>query len=186
MIKEFNIAVIAVLISLTSSLVVNGQEDGNQYFSRNDGSYESTASWFNTNHDDPRTGINPGCKLTTGFQVYIEDSLISECNPMLMSGDAQLNIRNGGKLEVNGDLNHNSNTSITIDQNSSLTINSEMPIEIQSEYDSFKAVLNTLNQIDLPSVYELKSGRKTIVGLKQEDVQKITGAVQDFRKSILI
>ena len=62
----------------------------------------------------------------------------------------------------------------------------EMPIEIQSEYNSFKTVLNTLNKIDLPSVYELKSGRKTIVGMKREDISIITQAVNDFRKSILI
>lgn len=62
----------------------------------------------------------------------------------------------------------------------------EMPLEIQAEYDSFKVVLNTLNKIDLPSVYELKSGRKTIVGMKQEDISLISQSVSDFRKSILI
>lgn len=62
----------------------------------------------------------------------------------------------------------------------------QIPIEIQTEYKSFQTVLTTLNRIDLPSVYELKSGKKTIVGLKREDIDTLTKAVSDFRKSILI
>ena len=62
----------------------------------------------------------------------------------------------------------------------------EIPLEIQQEVKDFNTVLNTLNKIDLPSVYELKSGSKTIVGIKREDITLIKQSVSSFRKSILI
>ena len=118
---------------LLGALLVNGQEGGKQFFSRNDGSYESTASWSDDSHDGPRAGINPGCKLSEGFYVFIEDSLISECNPMLLSSDAKIIIRNGGKLEVNGDLKLSGNASISVDANSSLTINGEIVVSSKAK-----------------------------------------------------
>ena len=121
-----SISLISIIFLIFSSLTLKSQEDGKQYFSRNDGSYESTASWSDSKHDGPRSGVNPGCKLTTGIKVFIEDSLISECNPMLLDGDARLILRNGGKLELNGDLKLSGNALITIDPNSSLTINGEI------------------------------------------------------------
>jgi len=62
----------------------------------------------------------------------------------------------------------------------------EIPLEIQQEVKDFNTVLNTLNKIDLPSVYELKSGSKTIVGIKRGDITLIKQSVSSFRKSILI
>ncbi len=128
MIRSKYIPVFAFSLMLLSALSALSQDEGKSYYSRNDGSYESTASWSDQNHDGPRSGINPGCALKTGITVFIEDSLISECNPMSIDGNAQLLISNGGKLEVNGDLRLSGNASITIDANSTLTINGEITL----------------------------------------------------------
>ena len=196
------ISYFAIVLFAFGSLTASSQEELKSYYSRSDGSYESKASWSDSDHNGPRTGINPGCKITSGSEVLIEDSLITECHKVLIDQEKE----GLGFLMVLGCYMEGLN--IVLDQaqdhdlilfvhllnqqknygnNLKSVLNGyEIPLEIQQEVKDFNTVLNTLNKIDLPSVYELKSGSKTIVGIKREDITLIKQSVSSFRKSILI
>ena len=62
----------------------------------------------------------------------------------------------------------------------------QIPKEIQSEYGNFMTIVNTLNDMDIPTVYELKSGKRTIAGLNEDSFDTIKTELSAFRSSILI
>ncbi|NQV51903.1 MAG: hypothetical protein HQ500_01905 [Flavobacteriales bacterium] len=62
----------------------------------------------------------------------------------------------------------------------------EIPSDIRSEYEAFLHVVSALNATDIPSVYELKSGKRTIAGMQEENLDVIKENLESFRKSILI
>ena len=62
----------------------------------------------------------------------------------------------------------------------------ETPSEINAEYDAFLKVVDALNTMDIPSVYELKSGKRTIAGMQEKNLQEIKDNLESFLTSILI
>ncbi len=122
------ISYFAIVLFAFSSLTASSQEELKSYYSRSDGSYESKASWSDSDHNGPRTGINPGCKITSGSEVLIEDSLITECNPMIINEMGRVLVRNGGKLEINGDLEIYGKAILDIDPSSTVTINGQLTL----------------------------------------------------------
>lgn len=62
----------------------------------------------------------------------------------------------------------------------------EIPNEIQTEYSNFMTVVESLNGIDIPTVYELKSGKRTIAGLEEGNFDTIKDQLSEFRSSIQI
>ncbi|MEQ9188823.1 MAG: hypothetical protein RLP15_13900 [Cryomorphaceae bacterium] len=62
----------------------------------------------------------------------------------------------------------------------------EIPGEISEEFEYFRQVVGALNATDIPSVYELKSGKRTIAGMQEKNLRSIQTSLAAFRKSILI
>jgi hypothetical protein len=62
----------------------------------------------------------------------------------------------------------------------------EIPTEIYTEYHSFKQVVQILNALDVPTVYELKTGKRNIANMEAEKLEQMAASIAEFRKSILI
>lgn len=61
----------------------------------------------------------------------------------------------------------------------------EIPSEVKAPFEHFIAIHETLNGMDIPTIYDIKSGQKSISSIQPEDIGKLKLEVQNFRSSII-
>lgn len=62
----------------------------------------------------------------------------------------------------------------------------EIPGEIATEHNQFMQINNAFMALEIPTVYELKTGKKTVAGIDKKQIEKIRSAIAEFRNSMLI
>lgn len=61
----------------------------------------------------------------------------------------------------------------------------EIPAEVKAPYEHFITIHETLNRMDIPTIYDIKSGQKSISNIQPEDIAKLKIEMQNFRSSII-
>lgn len=97
------------------------------YYSIKSGVFEKSGVWAGT-EAGKSNGLHPGCAVHGEMNVYIEDSLTSTCLPLLVNGNANFILRNGGHLEITGDVEVHGDARFIVDKSSSLTINGDLQV----------------------------------------------------------
>jgi hypothetical protein len=183
------LALLAVaLVSLTADIPT--------FFSRTDGLFETEGTWASDNHDGPSNQSHPDSlgriildMYDIGHHMLIEQEkeglgllMVLGC---YMEG-MNLIMQQGREHDLilfvhllHQQKNYGNNLASLLDQY-------EIPSEIQEEYANFKNIIAALNAMDIPSVYQLKTGKRTIAGIKEGQLEKIDQELESFRTSILI
>ncbi|MEX2597629.1 MAG: hypothetical protein WEC59_11930 [Salibacteraceae bacterium] len=98
------------------------------FYSISDATFENNGTWSSNNHNGNSSNTNPGCVINGRVNIYIEDSLSSNCQPLKINGNVNFIIRNGGHLNLTGAVEILGNANFSIDENSSLIINGDLEV----------------------------------------------------------
>jgi hypothetical protein len=61
----------------------------------------------------------------------------------------------------------------------------EIPTEASVAYTQFSTIQDILSRMDVPTIYDIKSGQKSISNIKPEDIATIRNEIKAFRTNIL-
>lgn len=117
-----------LLLGVFCFSALSAQPPVNKFYSIKDGLFEANGQWSSTNHNGASNGANPGCVVNGNVDLFIKDSLITDCNPLLINGNADFEIVSGGKLIINGDLEIFGNADFEIEDLASLVINGDLKV----------------------------------------------------------
>lgn len=117
-----------LLLGLFWWSAISAQPPVNKFYSIRDGLFEASGQWSSTNHNGASNGSNPGCVVNGNVDLFIKDSLITDCNPLLINGNADFEIVEGGKLVINGNLEIFGNADFDIADQASLIINGNLTV----------------------------------------------------------
>lgn len=127
----FMLMVLGTLLSQST----HAQPPGANFYTIQDGIFEQNGQWSNSSHNGSSSGINPGCIINGNVNIYIADSLETNCDPLIINGNAEFEIEDGGNLIINGDLQISGNAEFDIEDDAALTINGDLDVTGSGELD---------------------------------------------------
>ena len=79
--------------------------------------------------------MNPGCIINGNVDIFIADSLETNFDPIIINGNADFTIEEGGNLIINGNLQISGNAEFEIEDDAALTINGDLNVTGSGELD---------------------------------------------------
>ena len=134
------------LIGLSSSVIAN--PPATNFYSRiNNSTFESNGTWSSSGHNGASSGSNPGCAINGSVNIYIADTVISYCSPMLVNGNVNFVIEDGGYLDVQGDMEIYGNATFDIEDGGELSVNGDLEVSGSGELilDGFLTVVGDVS-----------------------------------------
>ncbi|NQV51902.1 MAG: hypothetical protein HQ500_01900 [Flavobacteriales bacterium] len=111
---------------LSSLALLSLTEDNPTFFSREDGTFEASGLWSNDGYDGEEISEHPACAMSGKSSVNIQDSVVSLCDKMILSGNAQLIVAKGGELHLKGGMELIGNAQVNVEEGGSLIIGGKL------------------------------------------------------------
>jgi len=120
------LAVISTVLLLSSLALLSLTEDNPTFYSHDDGTFEASGTWAKDNYEGQEISEHPSCSMSGKTSVNIQDSVVSLCDKMILSGNAQLLIAKGGELHLKGGMELIGNAQVTVEQGGNLIIGGKL------------------------------------------------------------
>jgi hypothetical protein len=98
------------------------QTDPETLYSRKDGAFGVFSTWSTQSHEGAIAETTPGCSITGERSVVVADSIVTLCDRILISGNSNLVVANGGKLFLKGGLEVLGKSSVTVEKRGALYV----------------------------------------------------------------